>query len=228
MVKGMQSPQEPTPLSKSSYVAQRLRKDIQEGVLGPGQPLRQTDLAKRYGVSQTPVREALRRLEVEGSVSYSPHKGATVNDFSTSRVDDFYRLRAQMEDLATEIAVERMTVADMDLIAGLHNDIEAGIGRAAAAALAATNRELHFAIYRAGSNLIADQLQSLWGFLTPDATVWTDHEIAVTLVSQHADIVKALEERRGGDAGRLMAQHVMWVGDHRRALKRPVPGRHLV
>lgn len=203
------------PVSKSSYVAQRLREDIRDGVVNPGQPLRQADLARRYGVSQTPVREALRRLEVEGVVSYSPHKGATVNELNETRLEDLYRLRARVEELATELAAERLDGPALEVIVALHRQLAEGIGRDEPRALAALNRELHFAIYSAGSTLVADHAKSLWGYITPDATIWTEAMVASTLVDQHAHIVVALESRDAEQAGRLMAEHVLWVGHHR-------------
>jgi DNA-binding GntR family transcriptional regulator len=210
--------QDGPPVSKSSYVAKRLREDIRDGVVVPGQPLRQADLARRYGVSQTPVREAMRRLEVEGVISYSPHKGATVNELSDARVADLYRLRARIEELATEIAAERMTDEGLQRIVELHEQLAAGIGRDEPSTLAVLNRELHFTIYQIGSSLVADHAKSLWGFLTPDSTVWTEGGVAATLVSQHATIVEALEAKNAAEAGRLMAEHVLWVGDHRRGV----------
>ena len=97
------------PVSKTAYVLDRMRDDIAKGTILPGQPLKQTDLAARYGVSPTPVREALRLLEADGSISYSPHRGATVLEMDKSRVRDLYLLRAAMESLATRLAVERLT-----------------------------------------------------------------------------------------------------------------------
>ena len=82
------------PLSKTEYVLQRLREDIASGVVVPGTSLRQSEIAARYGVSATPVREALRLLEAGGSISYAPHRGATVRELSPERVRDVYLLRA--------------------------------------------------------------------------------------------------------------------------------------
>src|SRR5690606_13609436 len=79
------SPSAGPPKSKGRYVLDRLREEIAEGVLSPGTALKQTDIAQRYGVSATPVREALRLLESEGQVAYVANRGAVVHD-SASRI----------------------------------------------------------------------------------------------------------------------------------------------
>jgi len=74
--------------SKSDIVCAMLREMIISGDLSPAEPLRQRDLAERFGVSQTPVREALRRLESEGLVVNDPHRGATVAESRQGLVHD--------------------------------------------------------------------------------------------------------------------------------------------
>lgn len=203
------------PLSKTEYVLARLRQDIREGAVNPGQPLRQAELAQRYGVSPTPVREALRLLEAEGAISYSPHKGATVAELSPERIDDLYRLRATVESLATRLAVERVSEDMFDEVAELHDRIKAGLGDVDGRVLARWNREMHFAIYQRGSPLIAEYVTSLWKFLPPEVTLWSEHGYAEALIEQHGDIVAALLERDADRAAELMAGHVLTAADFR-------------
>ena len=95
------------PQSKTAYVVERLREEIAAGVIVAGAPLRQTEIASRYGVSPTPVREALRILEAAGTIVYSPNRGATVREMHPTDGDDLYRLRAEMEGFACELSVQR-------------------------------------------------------------------------------------------------------------------------
>lgn len=203
------------PLSKTEYVLERLREDIRTGEVNSGQYLRQAELAERYGVSPTPVREALRLLEAEGAITYSPHKGATVVEMSPQRIEDLYRLRATVESLATRIAVERLEDQVLEDVVEIHQRIHDGIGTVEGPVLARWNRELHFAIYHRGSPLVADHVTSLWKFLPPEVTLWANTDVAATLVRQHDGIVEALQAHDADRAANLMAEHVLAAADFR-------------
>lgn len=201
------------PPSKTAYVLERLREDIRSGAINPGQPLRQTDLAQRYGVSPTPVREALRLLEADGAISYSPHKGATVAELSPGNVKDLYLLRAEVEGLATRLAVQRLPEGAGDEIAATHRRLcetgSAGLDRAR------LNRELHFAIYRHGSPLVTEFVTTLWRPIPPQVTMWQDDDIATVFNAQHDKIVRAVLARDADGAARCMADHIMTAGRYR-------------
>lgn len=199
----------PVPRSKTQYVLGRLRRDLEIGEVNPGDALRQTDLAERYGVSPTPVREALRILEAEGTVQYSPHKGATVAQLDERSIEDLYRLRAATESLATRLAVERMDATAEKTIGELHNRITAAIGRKPGETLSRWNRELHFAIYSHGSEIIANQLTSQWRLFPPQVTIWEVDDSARLLDAQHAAMIDAMHERDGDTAARIMAEHIL-------------------
>ena len=203
------------PLSKTAYVLDQLRAEIRSGAVNPGQPLRQAELAERYGVSPTPVREALRLLEAEGAISYSPHKGATVSELSPRRVEDLYRLRASVESLATRLAVERIESDVIDGVREIHERIKDGLGKVDGKVLSRWNRELHFAIYHRGSPLVADHVRSLWRFLPPEVTLWSDPEVASELIDQHERVFQALIAADADTAAELMAQHIQTAASHR-------------
>lgn len=203
------------PLSKTEYVLARLRQDIRDGAVNPGEALRQAELAERYGVSPTPVREALRLLEAEGAISYSPHKGATVAELSPQRLEDLYRLRATVESLATRLAVERIQETVLDDVRKIHRRIQDGMGEVDGATLSRWNRELHFAIYHRGSALVTDHVTALWNFLPPEVTLWSDPAVAAVLVEQHDKIVRALTDKDADRSAELMAEHVLTAADFR-------------
>ena len=80
----------------------------------PGTVLRQDRLSEQYGVSRTPIREALRRLAALGLVSFEPNRGVRVRTLTRAELREAFLIRAELESLATEIAAERMTRADLD------------------------------------------------------------------------------------------------------------------
>src|SRR5690606_29038054 len=86
-----------------------LRDKILHGDYREGSPLRQDALAAELGVSRIPVREALRQLEVEGLVTFSPHLGAVVSSLSLNEIEELFDLRALLESELLRQAVKRMT-----------------------------------------------------------------------------------------------------------------------
>lgn len=197
------------PQSKTSYVVERLRREIASGAILPGAALRQTEIAERYGVSPTPVREALRILESAGSISYAPNRGATVREMSPVDGDDLYDLRAEVEGFACELGVRRQDGALVDRLERLAERLEASDPATDQAEMYRLNRELHFAIFQAGSRVVSQQVASVWEAFPPAVTVWGVAPIAEALNRDHRRIIEAV---RAGDAARardLMRDHVL-------------------
>ena len=94
-------------------VFENLREAIVEGRLKPGQRLMEVQLAEQLGVSRTPVREAIRKLELEGLVVMLPRKGAYVANMSLKDLIDVLEIRASLEGLAASLAAERITDEDI-------------------------------------------------------------------------------------------------------------------
>ena len=96
-----------------------LREIILNAEIPPGAPLRQDDLARKLGVSRTPLREALQRLEAEGLVRLDLHKGAMVAKPSIAQVSEVFELQEVLETMAGRIAVQRTTDADVEALRSL-------------------------------------------------------------------------------------------------------------
>ena len=94
-------------------VFENLREAIVEGRLKPGQRLMEVQLAEQLGVSRTPVREAIRKLELEGLVVMLPRKGAYVANMSLKDLKDVLEIRASLEGLAASLAAERISDEDI-------------------------------------------------------------------------------------------------------------------
>lgn len=204
------------PVSRTAYVLDRLRRDIEYGDIAPGESLRQVDLAARYGVSPTPVREALRLLEAEHTISYSPHRGAIVAELDMTRMRDLYLLRSNVEGLATRVTVERITDEAIQRVEGLHADLrnsreEHGMNDD----LAQMNRDFHLGIYSSGSKVISEYVTSLWRLFPRRVTMWQDPEISRIFVQQHQDIVNAIKDRDAPAAEKLMADHILTASSYR-------------
>jgi DNA-binding GntR family transcriptional regulator len=211
-------PSEAPPTSKTAYVLERLRREIANGAIRPGEPLRQADLARRFGVSPTPVREALRLLEAEGTISYSPHRGASVTELSPEHVRDLYLLRAAVEGLGTRLAVERMDDQTLAEIRDLHERLAGAADEEDKQRLATWNRELHLRICQASSPLIASQATALWRMFPPRVTLWQDADNAREFNDQHRAIIDVMAEGDAAGAEALMVEHILTAGRHRHGL----------
>lgn len=98
-----------------------LREAIIAGELKPGERLMEVKLAEKMGVSRTPVREAIRKLELEGLVEMLPRKGAHVAELSVKDIMDVLEVRATLDGLATALAAERITDEEIKKLEHVHS-----------------------------------------------------------------------------------------------------------
>lgn len=137
------------PRTASEFVQRALRSAILEGRIPPGTPLRQEALAAAFDVSRMPVREALRQLEAQALLEFTPHKGAVVAELSAQDQADTYLIRRALEPIALAMSIPHLTREDLDRAEDLIADMdrEADHGR-----LGELNRRFHLSLYaRAGS-----------------------------------------------------------------------------
>src|SRR6266851_7966109 len=115
----------PAYVSKTDLVAALIRELIITGGLDPGEQLRQRDLAQRFGVSQTPVREAMRRLESEGLLICDTHRGFTVVEPDMGRVEENFQIRAALESLGASLAARKIDAAGLARLKELNDEMRA-------------------------------------------------------------------------------------------------------
>ena len=100
--------------STGDLIANSLRTDIMQGRLKSQEPLRQDEIAARFGVSKIPVREALFQLKGEGLVIFFPNRGAEVSELSIAEADEIYTLRIALETVALRRAIPHLTIANLN------------------------------------------------------------------------------------------------------------------
>ncbi|MDF3311462.1 GntR family transcriptional regulator [Rhodococcus sp. T2V] len=211
------------PTSRTEYVAARIREDVASGLLRPGEFIKQTVLAKRYGVSPTPVREALRLLEADGVITYASHRGASVVEMTPETARDLYHLRAATEGLAASTAVERMTPEGLASITTAYRELEDAIesGGKSSVELSVLNKRFHFALYQQSSPLIVQYVETLWVRFVPRTTVWTLHN-APELQKDHARLLDAVVRGDAEAAAQVTREHIfhgMAIREHDPALR---------
>jgi len=147
--------------STSDAVTRGLRELIVSGQLLPGVSLRQRDLGGRFGVSATPVREALRRLEAEGLVTSDPHRGSAVAGLDVLNLEENLRILMVLEVLAGGLAAERITAGDLLEIGSLRRQMAAA--GADAGRRTHGNRAFHVRVYAgAQSPMLTSIMRLLW------------------------------------------------------------------
>jgi DNA-binding GntR family transcriptional regulator len=136
--------------------AERLRREladaIADGRLAPGTALDETGLAQRFGVSRTPVREALRQLAAAGLIVHRPHRGAQVARVSDERLDQMFQVMADLEAAAAGYAAAVATAPERAELESLHAHAAHLVQRGDRAAYAEANDGFHAFIYRASHN----------------------------------------------------------------------------
>src|SRR5215510_7444782 len=116
------SPQQ-TRVTRAEELRLQLADEIVRGTLRPGAPLDETDIARRFNVSRTPVREALRQLVASGLVEAQPHRGAVVARPSIERLTGMFEAMAELEALCAGLAAERMTATDRHALEAVHEEL---------------------------------------------------------------------------------------------------------
>ncbi len=192
-----------------------MRASILTGAYGPEERLIEEQLAERLGVSRTPIRQALTRLEAEGLVELAPNRGARVRSFSVADVWDIYDLRAVLEGHAARRAAGRLGGDELARLQELAGEMEGLAGRfenheEEIRTLVALNQEFHGAIVEATRNkrlrrLISRTVEIPLMFKT---FFWyTPHERVISN-HYHRKILHALEEGDEDRAEIVMREHV--------------------
>ncbi len=193
---------------------------ISEGLYSPGDRLRETDISDRLGLSRTPIREALRRLEADGIVAHRPRLGAVIRSLSHTEVVELYEMRSVLERTAAEMAAKHAVDAELDELEDINAAISQTTDPIKAAAL---NQKFHRSIYLATRNRFlleaARALNNALMLLGP--TTLADEVRIKTVTRQHQDIIDAL---RAGDveaAGASAEAHLETSLRHRLKVMRP-------
>jgi DNA-binding GntR family transcriptional regulator len=198
------------PRSKTEMVTEVLRGRIEGGELTPGAMLRQRTVAAELGVSATPVREALERLEAEGYVTSRRNGGSVVVRAEQSRLWENVLIRSVLEGLAARLAAEHRNNADLAGILGRERAFGECRDPREAGQL---NQQFHFAIYQAaGSPVLMRQLEFLWRSLGPGPQVYRAHEESA---AQHRAISAAIARGDGDEAERLTREHILGTVERR-------------
>lgn len=204
---------EKTPLYEQAY--QAILRDILAGSLGPGQRLTDTMLAERLGISRTPIREAIRRLENEGILIGQLNRGVWVFRPTVEDVLEIYAIRASVEALGARLAA--MNPSRGPHIAIMEEALESArsaVDRGDASDVTACNSRIHEALMAAaGSPHLLEVTKRLRYRATLCRLESLRHQLHAEIsVEEHAVIIEQAREGRADAAARFMANHVLNAG----------------
>ncbi|QBY00086.1 GntR family transcriptional regulator [Rhodophyticola sp. CCM32] len=195
--------------SLTEKVYTRLRSEILSCKLEPGMEISESELADRFDVSKTPVREALASLRQEGLVRTFPRRGYQITPITFGDMNELFDLRTIIEAGAAELACEHITDAELDELRGLANVVYLQGETPTIETFIAANRDFHLAIARASRNarlhdILARQIYELERFFYLGAQL---RDVNTETNTDHIDIVNALAARDGATARALMIRH---------------------
>ena len=219
----------PLASTKADDIALELEQAILAGEIAPGTVLRQEQLSDRYAVSRTPVREALRRLAALGLVTFEPNRGVRVRTLSRAELREAFLVRAELESLATEVAVGRFTEDDLreleeveagfaELTDALRRRRSGGDGRERLVGdWVRGNHAFHDVIYRVAGLPLVERMAKSARF--SGSGVWAPADASAldglyrANEAQHRAIIAAIRAGSAAGARALAREHVLASGN---------------
>lgn len=191
-------------------VFENLRTAILEGNLKAGQRLMEVQLAEQLGVSRTPIREAIRKLELEGLVVMLPRKGAYVANMSFKDLIDVLEIRATLEGLAASLAAERRNDEDVIKLEKVAKEFEEGVRNADVEVVLKKDVEFHENIFLMANNKkLYHLITSLWEQVHRFRVMYvSNNEASLSLVDEHKRILDAIKNGDCELAKKYATEHI--------------------
>jgi len=196
----------------------QLREDIEEmiavGTLTPGQHLDETELAARFDVSRTPIREALIQLASMGVVVIRPRRGAIVAELGPQQLVEMFEVMSELEATCGRLAARRMTVAEQQALLAAHQACKEALDAQQPDDYYYKNEAFHEAIYAGSHNqFLIEQARSLYRRLRPYRRLQLRVRNRLSnSYAEHDGVVQAILGGEGEKAAELLREHVMIQG----------------
>ncbi|UOM36045.1 GntR family transcriptional regulator [Acuticoccus sp. I52.16.1] len=212
------TPHSPEETADGAPAAQRvleaLRGRIVRGELGPGARIVERAICAELGVSRTPLREALKLLEIDGLIDLSQNRGGRVRPFTEAEATQLFEVLAGLESIAAELATERMTPAGLARLEALHLEMRERFATEDLDRYFALNSLIHETIIAATGN---DVLISVHRGLMLRAKrgrymAILDRHRWEQAMDEHEDLIDAVRRRNAADAGRIWRAHLIHTG----------------
>lgn len=187
-----------------------LRQAILRGELQPGERLLEIHLADKLGVSRTPIREAIRKLELEGLVLMIPRKGAVVAEITEKSLRDVLEVRRALEELAIKLACERIQDEEIEELKVAAKEFEDALKTGDVTVYAEADVKFHDIIYRTTDNqrliqLLYNLREQMYRYRVEYLKRDDSHD---TLLAEHQYIIETLERRDSDEAVKAVCAHI--------------------
>ena len=204
--------------TKSEIIYQEIKEDIINGKYKPEERIVISDVAREFGTSDIPVREAIRHLESDGLIQSKPHVGAIVTNFNLADIRKIYQIRAVLEGLATRQAVDRIYNNGVKKLETILSKMTKAVGSGNYVLLSNLNRAFHHVIYAASENeYLIKVIFDLWDMSLRARAIFSFMpDRARAAVDEHANIFAALKKKDEGLAEKLVIAH---MNSHLKALQ---------
>lgn len=199
--------------SLGSQIFSRIREDILTGVYEQGAELKEATLGAKLGVSRTPVREALRQLELEGLVEIIPNRGARVTGISEKDIGDIYLMRSKLEGLSARLAAENIKDEDLAEMEEVQLLSEFHLEHSKEEQMVNMDGRFHELMYHAsGSRMLEHMLTSFHHYVKmARITSMKAKNRAEESVREHKAILEAIRNRDADQAEKLADEHIRHV-----------------
>ena len=187
-----------------------LRQAILRGELKPGERLMEIQLAKKLGVSRTPIREAIRKLELEGLVLMIPRKGAEVAEITEKNMLDVLEVRRALEELAVKLACERITEEEIQELKDAADAFQKILSEKDITKIAEADEAFHDVIFKSTGN---DRLIQLLNSLREQMYRYRleylkREEYHPQLLEEHQQIIDRITRKDQSEAAELIDRHI--------------------
>ncbi|RJX36592.1 MAG: GntR family transcriptional regulator [Desulfarculus sp.] len=204
---------DPNPFKRRSLgqeVTQHLKRLVVAGEIKPGHRLVEERLARDLGISRTPVREALHRLEQEGLLTKRTRGGYLVRPLTAQEVEDALGVRAALEGYAAELAARRALAPVLARLEANVGDFERAVAQRDEKALISLNSQFHLLLYQAaGSPLLTRMLGELQEIVERiSRAIYSNMDAGLWSTDDHRRMIEAIRAGRAGQAAELARRHV--------------------
>ncbi|MBL8482107.1 MAG: GntR family transcriptional regulator [Rhodocyclaceae bacterium] len=203
------------PLRRSEELSELIEEQIATGARRPGTRLDEQELAAEFGVSRTPIREALIQLAAAGLVDMRPRRGALVAEVGPARLCEMFEVMAELEAMCARLAARRITAAEQQALLEAHGSCEAARDAQDPDSYYKLNEVFHHRIYAASHNgFLAEQATALHRRLRPYRRLQLRvRNRMLTSYNEHAEIVDAILAGDGDRAANAIRSHVTVQGE---------------
>jgi DNA-binding GntR family transcriptional regulator len=201
--------------NRATEVTRALEQDILEGLLRPGDRLDERQLSERFGLSRTPIREALLQLAASGLASSEPRRGTVVAEITLADIMEMFEVMVELEALCAALAARRITPAMLAALEACHRDAQACVEARDAEGYYHANVRFHETLYSAARNgyLERQVLQLSRRLSTYRRLQLRRPQRLLTSNREHAEILAAIRKNDPERAARTMRAHVAVQGE---------------